>query len=118
MRPMLVGLALALAINAAPALAKSGFTSCFILLRPTAAKNVAYLTGSFPSPAYEVSDQQKYLDLFVKFLATKYPPPGSGTVQASCNFSTSASDAQQMSEDVLGPTGLNANSIVQTGWQP
>ena len=118
MRPMLVLLALALAIDAAPAFAQSGFTSCFILFRSNDGKSVAYVTGSFPSSRAEASDQQKYLDPFVKFLASKYPPNGSGTVQAACNFSTSASDAGQMSDDVLGSASLNPNSIVHTDWQP
>jgi len=117
-RPMLVVLALALAIDAAPALAQSGFASCFILFRSNEGKSIAYVTGSFPSSRVEASDQQKYLDPFVKFLASKYPPNGSGTVQAACNFSTSEGDAEQMSADVLGSPGLNPNSIVHTDWRP
>lgn len=116
MSPML--LTLAFAMTVAPSSVQTGFASCFILFNPSEGKSIAYLTGSFPASRDVASDQSKYLDSFVKFLASKYPPNGSGTVQAACNYSTSASDAQQMSEYVLGPTDLKANSIVRTGWQP
>jgi len=118
MRPMLVAMILPFAINAAPAFAQTGFASCFILFRPTEARSIAYLTGSFASSSDEASDQHRYLDPFVRFLASKYPPNGSGTVQAACNFSTSASDVEQMSEYVVGPADLNANSVVHTDWKP
>jgi hypothetical protein len=118
MRPMLVALTLTLGINAVSPSAQSGFASCFILFRPSEGKSIAYLTGSFPASEDVVTDQHKYLDPFVKFLASKYPPNGSGTVQAACNYSTSGNDVQQMTEQLVGPTDLKANSIVRTGWQP
>ena len=49
MRPMLVALTLMLATHAAPALAQTGFASCFILFRPSDGKSIAYLTGAFPA---------------------------------------------------------------------
>lgn len=95
-----------------------GFASCFIALRPNEGKGVTYLTSSFPSSRYEASDQQKYIDAFVKFLATKYPPNGNGTAQAGCNFSTSASEAEQMSDSLLRAVGMDLQSAVRTGWHP
>ena len=118
MRPMFVAMALAFAMTANPALAKSGFASCFILFQPSNGPSIAYLTGSFPSSLDQASNQHQYLDPFVSFLSSKYPSPGNGTVQAACNFSTSAADAQQMSEYVISSRNLNANSNVRTGWHP
>lgn len=118
MSTMLLALALALASDTPPPPADSGFASCFILFRSNEGKSVAYVTGAFPSTRDVSSHQREYLDPFVKFLASKYSPNGSGTVQAGCNWSGSASDAQQMSEEVLGSSSLNANSIVRTDWRP
>jgi hypothetical protein len=117
---MLAAMALTYATTPAapPAIAGTAFASCFILFRPNNGTSIAYLTGAFPSSLDRASDQHQYLDPFVNFLASKYPSKGVGTVQASCNFSTSAPDAQQMSEYVVGAADLSANSVVHTGWHP
>ena len=102
----------------APALVESAFASCYILFRPSNGTSIAYLSGTFPSSLGRASNEHQYLDTFVNFLASKYPSNGAGTVQAACNFATSAPYAQQMSEYVVGPANLNANSVVHTGWHP